>query len=81
MLTTDREGVEKYQYKPTLNDGIIREYRDAVKFSNGVIYQGEWNIANNTKDGRGIQIWPDYSKYEGCWRNNSANGNGRLIHR
>ena len=34
----------------------------------------------NTKDGKGIQIWPDGSQYEGYWKDNMAHGQGRLIH-
>jgi hypothetical protein len=28
----------------------------------------------------GVLIWPDGSIYEGWWKNNRANGLGRLIH-
>ena len=36
----------------------------------------------NTKirQGKGRQIWPDGSMYEGWWMDNKANGAGRLIH-
>ena len=34
----------------------------------------------DTRQGRGIQIWLDGSRYEGYWVNNKANGRGRLIH-
>jgi len=30
--------------------------------------------------GKGKQIWEDGSYYNGEWRNNLANGLGRLIH-
>jgi len=32
------------------------------------------------RHGRGTQQWQDGSYYEGYWRNNCANGKGRLIH-
>ena len=35
---------------------------------------------SDIRDGRGIQIWLDGSRYEGYWKNNKANGHGRLIH-
>jgi hypothetical protein len=38
------------------------------------------NVDINTRDGMGIQIWPDGSKYEGYWKADKANGRGRLIH-
>ena len=81
MLTTDYEGIEKYHYKPCAKDTVSRETREAVQFDNGIIYQGQWNVIEETKDGRGVQVWPDGSKYEGYWRDNQANGQGRLIHR
>ena len=37
-------------------------------------------VDSEVRDGRGIQIWLDGSRYEGYWKNNKANGYGRLIH-
>ena len=37
-------------------------------------------IDKDIRDGRGVQIWLDGSRYEGYWKNNKANGRGRLIH-
>lgn len=47
---------------------------------NGARYEGEWNEATNMRDGRGVQTWVDGSLYEGFWKNDKANGQGRLIH-
>jgi hypothetical protein len=48
---------------------------------NGAKYEGEWlKDQEGVRDGRGIQIWLDGSRYEGFWRVNKANGRGRLIH-
>jgi hypothetical protein len=41
---------------------------------NGVIYTGEW--MNGQKDGFGIQVWPDGTRYEGIWSKDKANGRG-----
>jgi hypothetical protein len=41
---------------------------------NGAKYEGEWIKDTDIRDGRGIQIWLDGSRYEGYWRNNKANG-------
>lgn len=30
--------------------------------------------------GRGVQLWPDGSRYEGFWKDGKACGPGRLIH-
>ena len=32
------------------------------------------------KQGYGVQIWPDGSKYEGEWFENKAHGNGKFTH-
>lgn len=32
------------------------------------------------RDGLGIQLWPDGSKYEGMWKNGRCNGMGRMTH-
>ena len=44
-----------------------------------MIYIGEFN-EKKQREGKGIQIWNDGSKYEGYWKNDKANGWGRLIH-
>ena len=32
------------------------------------------------KSGRGKKMWRDGAQYDGYWKNNMANGYGRLIH-
>ena len=44
----------------------------------GIEYKGEWNH-DGKKDGRGVQVWPDGSIYEGYWKNGMMQGRGRLI--
>jgi hypothetical protein len=48
------------------NDGLHREKRKLVTIDNEANYQGEW--VGNVRDGRGFQIWPDGSLYEGYWK-------------
>jgi hypothetical protein len=69
-----------YQYNSIPDDQVKRQERDWVILENGIKYKGQWRVDSDTKDGRGIQIWPDGSQYEGYWKNNKANGRGRLIH-
>jgi hypothetical protein len=57
-----------------------REKKPSKTLDNGALYDGEWLVGTQTKQGRGMQIWPDGSLYEGYWKNGKANGNGRLIH-
>lgn len=46
----------------------------------GAKYNGEWDINRGVRQGKGTQIWPDGSRYDGYWMNDRANGPGRLIH-
>jgi hypothetical protein len=47
---------------------------------NGAIFQGEWDTVSNLRDGRGIVIWKNGSRYDGYFKNGKANGYGRIIH-
>ena len=49
------------------------------KLDNDAVYIGQWN-KHGQREGRGVQIWKDGSKYEGMWRADQTNGQGRLIH-
>jgi hypothetical protein len=62
------------------NDGQERVIKPITLLENGAKYEGEWIKDSDVRDGRGIQIWLDFSRYEGYWSNNKANGRGRLIH-
>ncbi|CDW77644.1 morn repeat protein [Stylonychia lemnae] len=63
-------------------DGVERVYIDQYKdVGDGKLYKGQWNKKLGERDGVGIQLWPDGSKYEGMWRKNKANGRGRMTHR
>ena len=53
--------------------------RGPYELDNGSIYHGQWT-KEGLREGKGIQIWKDGSKYEGYWKNDQANGLGRLIH-
>ena len=62
-----------------LNDGVQVELKPPIVMEGGIVYTGEWNRADE-KHGRGTQIWPDGSKYEGYWQHGKSTGLGRLIH-
>jgi len=34
----------------------------------------------NQRDGLGVQLWPDGSKYEGMWKDGKCSGKGRMTH-
>ena len=62
---------------PNTDVGLME--RGPYELDNGAIYLGQWN-QSGCRSGKGTQIWPDGSKYEGYWRHDMANGKGRLIH-
>ena len=57
-----------------------RVIKPIIQLTNGARYQGEWNEFENLRDGRGIQIWPNGSRYDGFWKDGMAHGPGRLVH-
>ena len=44
--------------------------RSAVEVEGGVFYEGEWVKSEEplVRMGRGVQLWPDGSRYEGFWK-------------
>ena len=48
--------------------------------SNGTLYTGQFSQQNpDVREGFGVQIWPDGSKYIGQWHLGKASGFGRFI--
>lgn len=66
-----------FEYEESLGE---REVRPMQVLENKARYQGEWLVNQEIRQGRGTQIWPDGSMYEGYWADGKANGKGRLIH-
>ena len=84
IITTDKIPTEELdkllsEYTP-LTDDIIVELKSPCLCDNEVIYYGEWDIENNYRHGRGIQVWPNGEKYIGYWKNNHPYGKGKLFH-
>ena len=44
---------------------LIRQFKPKLEMEGGATYEGEW--ANNKRDGKGKQTWPDGSSYDGEW--------------
>ncbi|CDW73841.1 morn repeat protein [Stylonychia lemnae] len=57
-----------------------RVFKPLVEYTDGTIYQGEFDIVTNQRDGRGRQIYSSGSVYDGLWKNNETNGQGRVIY-
>lgn len=53
--------------------------RGPYELDNGAIYHGQWT-KQGLREGKGIQLWKDGSKYEGYGKRDQAYGYGRLIH-
>ena len=84
-IITDKITKEEYEELinkyPPIGDNVKVEIRNPQEnIIEKFIYYGEWDIKNNVRHGRGIQIWPDGAKYEGYWQNDMANIKGKLIH-
>jgi hypothetical protein len=70
-------------------EGFKRQKRDAQVMtlnredgsSTEYIYKGEWNTKKSEKDGRGVYVYPDGTKYEGYIHEDILNGFGRFTHR
>jgi hypothetical protein len=54
------EGMGGYEDNDRINTG-------PTTLANGSVYTGE--RVNGKKHGRGVQVWPDSSRYEGMWEN------------
>ena len=54
------------------------KFTESLVIGDGSEYKGYLN--NNVKEGPGVQVFADKSKYEGEWKDNKFNGKGKLIH-
>ena len=67
-------------YPPITFDNInnIKTLKNVIL--NKELYYGEYNIEKNVKEGRGILVTRDGTKYYGYFRNNKKNIKGKLLH-
>lgn len=56
-----------------------RQLRKITELGDGALYEGEWFISTNQRDGRGICQKASGSRYDGFWKDDQADGYGRLI--
>lgn len=59
--------------------GVDVQKKAFIEIDNGAIYSGFWSD-EGLRQGKGKQLWPDGSFFEGLWLNDMANIRGRLIH-
>eukprot|EP00826_Nyctotherus_ovalis_P018707 TRINITY_DN1563_c0_g4_i3.p1 TRINITY_DN1563_c0_g4~~TRINITY_DN1563_c0_g4_i3.p1 ORF type:complete len:311 (-),score=106.52 TRINITY_DN1563_c0_g4_i3:49-981(-) len=69
-----------YPYNSNPGDGIKRLLKSLRVVENDSQYYGFWNKDTDERDGNGVMIWIDGSRYDGTWKENKASGRGRLIH-
>jgi len=80
-----------YVYEYFQPDGIKRILSDLIIMENGDKYYGFLyyqipfiilyrNAETKERDGKGVMIWLDGSRYDGYWNSDKTHGKGRLIH-
>ena len=74
-------GEFNYEKQPTSEIEIEKlENKPETLLENNAKYIGQWIKNSKTRQGKATQVWPDGSMYEGWFKDNEANGKGRLIH-
>ncbi len=56
------------------------ELRKMEKDEYGNVHIGYWNVAKNTKEGYGQEVYTTGARYEGFWLDNEYDGRGRYLH-
>ena len=64
-----RNELGEFDYDEETNHGEETvEYRAMIELENHAKYDGEWIKGQDIRQGKGRQIWPDGSMYEGWWK-------------
>ena len=63
-------------YDPS-SDGESLEEEELKQLDSKAFYAGEWTRGTNLRHGRGTQVWPDGSMYQGWWKHDKSHGKGR----
>ena len=74
------EQLGPYNYPKVQDDGVQRKIEKYTYEDEEGVYEGQWNVATNMRDGKGKHISRRGSVYEGYWKDDQANGKGRLVH-
>lgn len=77
LTPTEFDALKSEEAKGIISRVYINEFKDVGE---GRLYKGQYNKRTGERDGVGVQIWPDGSRYEGLWRRDKANGRGRMTH-
>ena len=65
------------------NEGTENKDKNVLKphvlYDDGSVYLGEFN-SDEKRNGRGILLWEDKSKYQGQWKKDKPHGKGKFIY-
>jgi hypothetical protein len=85
MPRWDQHQLQKFEEEWEKNR-LNQQVKKPVEVDQNLIEQAEQlreaikqALKENCKEGYGLQVWPDGSKYEGFWQKDMANGYGRFI--
>ena len=81
VIKTDAKlnNMSKMKRRGSQNNSSIIELPPILFKKTGQVYQGQWN-QDGKKQGYGVLITENGSKYDGYWMDNQFNGLGRLIY-
>ena len=80
-IIPDSEFNEMLIQYPEIGDNVQVERRNPQENKEDkTIYYGEWDINKNVGHRRGIQLCPYGAIYFEYWKNNRANGKGKMYH-
>jgi hypothetical protein len=71
--------ISNAQIKPECLSGNCVNGKGIYKYSNGVVYEGDF--VNNLKNGIGVMVWQSGDKYIGEWKAGYITGKGKLIYK
>jgi hypothetical protein len=68
-------------YEPDFESSCYnREYRNEFCYEDGTCFIGQWAPGTDQRQGRGVQIMPDGSLFEGYFQDDKFTHLGRYIH-
>lgn len=70
--------IGKFEVTQTRDKNL--EFRPLLVLQNGSRYEGQWNKYSGKREGFGVQVWANGDMYQGTWKDDKAEGKGRLIH-
>lgn len=69
-----------YNYGKVAADKQLELRGPKVQIDNDTVYEGQWIIGGNIKQGVGLAVFKGGQLYEGGWHDDVEHGKGRLIH-